>query len=217
MLRLVIMGPAGAGKGTVADKIKSEFKLAHIATGNMFRTEIRAQSELGLAAKAYIDAGKLVPDELTIAMVMKRLSQDDCINGFLLDGFPRTLNQAESLHEALMAKGDDLQSAINLKVDLDVLGTRIEGRRICPDCEAIYHLTNLPPLKEGVCDRCGSTLVQRSDDTREQLAVRLKEYEEVTKPVLTYYRELGIVADIDASASQDDVWQEVSSYLAGLR
>jgi len=215
--RLVIMGPAGAGKGTLAARIKDEYQLAHIATGNMFRTEIGAQSELGLKAKAYIDAGKLVPDELTIAMVMKRLSQDDCVNGFLLDGFPRTLKQAEALDEALAVKGDNLQSALNLVVDLDILVMRIEGRRICPSCDAIYHLKNSPPVKEGVCDRCGSLLVQRSDDTRAQLAVRLKEYEEVTKEVLTYYRDAGIAADIEASGTPDEVWHEMAAYLAGLK
>ena len=216
MKRLLIMGPAGAGKGTIAEKIKEEYRLAHVATGNMFRTEIAAKSELGSKAKEYIDAGKLVPDELTIAMVMKRLSQDDCVNGFLLDGFPRTLNQAEALSVALNEKGVDLQLAINLMVDEEVLGMRIEGRRICPTCDAIYHLKNSPPLREGICDRCGSELYQRSDDTREQLAVRLKEYEEITKPVLTYYRNLGIVADIEAAGTPDEVWQKVAVALADL-
>lgn len=210
------MGPAGAGKGTLADMIKNEFRLAHIATGNMFRTEIAEKSDLGVAAKEYIDGGKLVPDELTIAMVMKRMSKDDCVNGYLLDGFPRTLKQAEALSAALAAKGEDIQMAINLCVDPEVLGKRIEGRRICTSCDAIYHMTNTPPQEEGICDRCGSRLVQRSDDTREQLAVRLKEYEEVTKPVLAYYQKLGIVIDIDASATPDEVWQEVEGHLAGL-
>ena len=217
MRRLVIMGPAGAGKGTVASKIKSEYQVAHIATGNMFRSEIAAQSELGMAAKAFIDAGKLVPDELTISMVMKRLSQADCNNGFLLDGFPRTLKQAEALDAALSAKGEDLQLVLDLRIDLASLRARIEGRRICPNCEAIYNLITSPPQSAGVCDHCGRALIKRSDDTEEQLAVRLKEYEEVTKAVLTYYADLGIVARVDASATPEEVWCAVAAHLAGLK
>jgi len=212
-MRLVIMGPAGAGKGTLASKIKKHYQIAYLASGNMFRSEINQATELGLQAKAYMDQGKLVPDYLTNAMVMKRLSEPEYEQGFMLDGFPRTLYQAQTLQESLRSLGKEIELVVNLLVDYPTLVKRIVARRICPSCDAIYNVVYNPPLIDQICDICGTGLIHRSDDTEESLQVRLGEYHRSTEAVLLFYRDLQIVVDIDATDLPQAVWEEVYPFL----
>ncbi len=216
MINMLIMGPAGAGKGTMSEKIMEHYGITHISTGDMFREEMRNNTELGQAAKSYIEAGKLVPDEVTIAMVNSRISKGDCGEGYLLDGFPRSLAQAEAYD--LSVEGTDMavNTVVNLAIDRELLISRIENRRICRDCGAVYNLISSPSMVEGVCDRCGGELYQRVDDNRERLVVRMQEYENETEPVLDYYRAKGLVHDVDASLSIEEVWQQIDEILAGL-
>ena len=216
MINMLIMGPAGAGKGTMSEKIMEKYGITHISTGDMFREEMRNNTELGQAAKSYIEAGKLVPDEITIGMVNSRISRGDCGKGYLLDGFPRSLVQAEAYD--LSVEGTDMavNAVINLAIDSELLISRIENRRICKDCGAVYNLISSPSMVEGICDRCGGELYQRADDNRERLVVRMQEYENETAPVLDYYREKGLVHDVDASLTIEEVWQQIDEILAAL-
>lgn len=212
-MNILIMGPAGSGKGTMSDYIVKEFNIPHISTGDMLRENVKNQTLLGIQAKVLMDQGKLVPDDVVNAMVKERLLQDDCKNGFLMDGFPRTLNQAQALEEICATIGKPIDKVINLEVDFDALATRITGRRVCKNCKATYHITFNKPIVEGICDICGSPLVQRSDDTIEQLKVRLQEHEKNTKPALEFYGAKGLVQDIDASAPMETVWASIKSAL----
>ena len=212
-MNILIMGPAGSGKGTMSDYIVKEFNIPHISTGDMLRKNVKNQTQLGIQAKVLMDQGKLVPDDVVNAMVKERLLQDDCKNGFLMDGFPRTLNQAQALEEICATIGKPIDKVINLEVDFDALATRITGRRVCKNCKATYHITFNKPIVEGICDICGSPLVQRSDDTIEQLKVRLQEHEKNTKPALEFYGAKGLVQDIDASAPMETVWASIKSAL----
>ena len=212
-MNILIMGPAGSGKGTMSDYIVKEFNIPHISTGDMLRENVKNQTLLGIQAKVLMDQGKLVPDDVVNAMVKERLLQDDCKNGFLMDGFPRTLNQAQALEEICATIGKPIDKVINLEVDFDALATRITGRRVCKNCKATYHITFNKPIVEGICDICGSPLVQRSDDTIEQLKVRLQEHEKNTKPALEFYGAKGLVQDIDASAQMETVWASIKSAL----
>ena len=212
-MNILIMGPAGSGKGTMSDYIVKEFNIPHISTGDMLRENVKNQTQLGIQAKVLMDQGKLVPDDVVNAMVKERLLQDDCKNGFLMDGFPRTLNQAQALEEICATIGKPIDKVINLEVDFDALATRITGRRVCKNCKATYHITFNKPKVEGICDVCGSPLVQRSDDTIEQLKVRLQEHEKNTKPALEFYGAKGLVQDIDASAQMETVWASIKSAL----
>ena len=212
-MNILIMGPAGSGKGTMSDYIVKEFNIPHISTGDMLRENVKNQTLLGIQAKVLMDQGKLVPDDVVNAMVKERLLQDDCKNGFLMDGFPRTLNQAQALEEICATIGKPIDKVINLEVDFDALATRITGRRVCKNCKATYHITFNKPKVEGICDVCGSPLVQRSDDTIEQLKVRLQEHEKNTKPALEFYGAKGLVQDIDASAQMETVWASIKSAL----
>ena len=212
-MNILIMGPAGSGKGTMSDYIVKEFNIPHISTGDMLRENVKNQTPLGIQAKVLMDQGKLVPDDVVNAMVKERLLQDDCKNGFLMDGFPRTLNQAQALEEICATIGKPIDKVINLEVDFDALATRITGRRVCKNCKATYHITFNKPKVEGICDVCGSPLVQRSDDTIEQLKVRLQEHEKNTKPALEFYGAKGLVQDIDASAPMETVWARINSAL----
>ena len=208
-MNIMLMGVAGSGKGTMAAKLLEKYDIPHISTGNMFRAAIAAQTESGKLVQSYIESGKLVPDEVTIAMVEERLKQDDCLKGYLLDGFPRTLPQAE-VFEFMAAKiNHPVQAVINLTVQLEDLAPRITGRRTCEKCGQIYNIHNLPPKVEGICDVCGGNLKHRKDDTIEQLTVRLNEHENNTKPVLAFYRKHGLVHDVDASRSVDVVFNEI--------
>ena len=187
------MGPPGAGKGTAAKQLQSALGLVHISTGDMFREAIKEGTELGKLAKSFIDQGNLVPDDVTIGIVKERLSKDDCANGFLLDGFPRTLVQAEALEKISKEINRPIDVVVNLDCDQAELVRRISGRRVCKNCGAPYHVTSMKPKVEGVCDKCGGTLIQRPDDNEEALKVRLHHYVESTKPLLEFYSKLGLL------------------------
>lgn len=212
-MNLLIMGPAGSGKGTMSEKIANKFNIAHISTGDMFRAAISNQTPVGVEAKSYIDEGKLVPDDVTNRMVKERIMMDDCDNGYLLDGYPRNLAQAHAFNEVAYQIDKPLDFVINLTLDYEVLVDRITGRRLCPDCGAIYHIKSNKPKVEGICDVCGGKLYQRSDDTEEKLKVRYDEYLNQTEPVIEFYREQGLVHDIDADQSIEDVWKAIEEFL----
>lgn len=217
MINMLIMGPAGAGKGTMSEKIEELYHITHISTGDMFREELRNNTELGQKARGYMEAGKLVPDEVTIAMVNSRLERGDCGNGYLLDGFPRSLAQATAYDQTVEGTSMTVNIVINLAIEDELLISRIENRRVCRDCGAVYNLISQPSMVEGVCDKCGGELYQRADDNRERLLVRMQEYRNETEPVLDYYREKGLVVDVDASQSIEEVWQDIQDVLAGLQ
>lgn len=212
-MNLLIMGPAGSGKGTMSEKIANKFNIAHISTGDMFRAAISNQTPVGVEAKSYIDEGKLVPDDVTNRMVKERIMMDDCVDGYLLDGYPRNLAQAHAFNEVAYQIDKPLDFVINLTLDYEVLVDRITGRRLCPDCGAIYHIKSNKPKVEGICDVCGGKLYQRSDDTEEKLKVRYDEYLNQTEPVIEFYREQGLVHDIDADQPIEDVWKAIEEFL----
>ena len=210
---IILMGPPGAGKGTLAKQLKDELNLVHISTVDMFRDAIKAQTELGKLAQNYINRGDLVPDDVTIGLVRERLSQDDCANGFLLDGFPRTLPQAEALSEMTKEISREIDVVVNLDCDNKELVRRISGRRVCRNCGAPYHIVTLKPKKEGVCDLCGGELYQRKDDNEEALKVRLEHYVQDTKPLLDYYANKGLLESFDSLVGKDQLFDEVTSFL----
>ncbi|MCI5938343.1 MAG: adenylate kinase [Bacilli bacterium] len=212
-MKLIIMGPPGAGKGTQAALIKNTLNIPHISTGDMFREAIKNETPLGVEAKRYIDNGELVPDSVTIGLVRERLSNKDCQKGFLLDGFPRTIPQAKALDEILKDLNLNLDAVINIAVDDNVLVDRIVGRRVCPKCKAGYHITNLKPKVDGICDVCGEKLVQRKDDTEETVKNRLNVYANQTKPLLEYYDSYGIVKTIDGVGDIDVIFNNIKSSL----
>ena len=210
---IILMGPPGAGKGTLAKQLMSAFDLVHISTGDMFREAIKAGTELGKLAKSYIDHGDLVPDEVTIGIVKERLGQDDCAKGFLLDGFPRTLPQAEALKKLSMEVNRPIEVVINLDCDNQELIRRISGRRVCKNCGAPYHIVTLKPKVEGVCDICGGPLYQRADDNEEALKVRLEHYVQSTKPLLDFYASEGLLKSFDSLVGKDQLFDQVSEFL----
>lgn len=216
-MNILIMGPAGAGKGTMSESILRQYDIPHISTGDMLRENVRNHTKLGEEAKSYMDAGKLVPDDVINAMVEDRLKQQDCEKGYLLDGFPRTLVQAQAFEKIEESTGKHVQCVLALEVEFDALCERITGRRVCPKCGAIYHTATKPSKIEGVCDICGGPLQQRKDDTVEQLKVRMDEYEKSTKPVIDFYEERGVVTHIDASKSRDLVFAQVQETLEKIR
>lgn len=209
MLRAVLLGPPGAGKGTQAVRLVEKYEIPHISTGDIFRKNIKEGTELGKKAQEYMNAGALVPDELVVDLVKDRLQQDDCKNGFLLDGFPRTIFQAEKLDEFLSESNLKMDIVINLKVEKEALIKRLTGRRVCKDCGASYHIVNIPPKKEGVCDICGGELIQRKDDNIETVDNRINVYEEQTAPLIGYYKEAGSLVDFDGEASLDEVFDAI--------
>lgn len=209
MLRAVLLGPPGAGKGTQAVRLVEKYEIPHISTGDIFRKNIKEGTELGKKAQEYMNAGALVPDELVVDLVKDRLQQDDCKNGFLLDGFPRTIFQAEKLDEFLSESNLKMDIVINLKVETEALIKRLTGRRVCKDCGASYHIVNIPPKKEGVCDICGGELIQRKDDNIETVENRINVYEEQTAPLIGYYKEAGSLVDFDGEASLDEVFDAI--------
>jgi len=213
-MNIFIMGAPGSGKGTFSSKIKEEYNLNHISTGDIFRANISQGTELGLQAKAYAEQGKLVPDEITNKMVKDYLATlSDKKNGYLLDGYPRTLDQAKAFEE--MTDGTDLAVDVILAMDVptDVLTRRITGRRTCKDCGEIYNIYSKPTKVEGVCDRCGGELTQRKDDNEESLKVRLDEYSNNTEPVIDYYEKKNMVSHINSDASMDEIWSSVKEAL----
>ena len=212
-MRAILLGPPGAGKGTQAETIVNEFSIPHISTGDIFRKNIKEGTALGKKAMEYMDKGKLVPDELTIELVKDRLLQDDCKNGFLLDGFPRTINQADALEDALESMGQKLYYVINIMVRKELLVERAVGRRICKDCGQTYHMTFNKPSKEGVCDNCGGVLLQRKDDTKETVENRINVYMEQTEPLIDYYTKKGIIINIDGEKPIEQVGKDIISKL----
>lgn len=215
-MNILIMGPAGAGKGTMSDLILQAYDIPHISTGDMLRENVANGTELGKEAKSYMDAGKLVPDDVINAMVEKRLQEPDCQKGYLLDGFPRTLVQAKAFEEIAAKIGKPVEAVLALEVDFEILKERVTGRRVCPKCGAIYHISNFPPKVEGVCDKCGRPLKQRADDTVEKLTQRMKEYDASTKPVIDFYDEKGVVTHLDASQKPDVVFGRIKEALAKI-
>jgi adenylate kinase len=209
------MGPPGAGKGTQAEHIVAEFRIPHISTGDAFRLAMREGTPLGKKAKEYVDQGLLVPDEITNGIVKERLQQDDCERGFLLDGFPRTIPQAEALENMLAELGRRIDHVINLKVDRNLLLARLTGRRICKSCGATYHVMFHPPKTEGVCDKCDGELYQRSDDTEEKVGTRLDEYVNKTAPLLDFYRSKGLLREVDGERPIEQVTADIFSLLRG--
>ena len=213
-MKIVMLGAPGAGKGTNAERICSKYKIPHISTGDIFRENIKNGTELGKKAKSYMDQGNLVPDELTCDLVMDRINQDDCKNGFVLDGFPRTMPQAEALTKALEAKGEKMDYAINVVISDEEIVKRMSGRRSCPNCGAVYHLVNLPPIKEGICDKCGAELITRKDDNLESLTVRLQEYHKNTQPVIEYYEKQGVVTHVDGNHKLEDSFKAIDDIIS---
>lgn len=214
-MNILFMGPPGAGKGTQAEVIVNQFGIPHISTGDAFRLAIKQGTPVGLKAKEYMDQGLLVPDDVTVGIVRERLQQSDCEKGFLLDGFPRTLSQAESLEELLGGLGKQLDHVINLKVDRNKLLARLTGRRLCKACGATYHVIFNPPVQEGVCDKCGGELYQRSDDNEESVGTRLDEYINKTAPLLKFYEDKGLLRQVDGEQEIGAVSAEIVSILRG--
>lgn len=202
---LVLLGPPGVGKGTQAERIQKEMKLAHVASGDLFRENMSNETELGVLAKTYIDKGDLVPDEVTIAMVKDRIQRPDCAHGVLFDGFPRTLPQAEELDKMLADDGYRLDGVLYLYASDEVLVKRLSGRRICRNCQAPYHVVFNPPAKEGVCDVCGGELYQRDDDKPETVLARLQVYHNQTAPLIDYYRQAGLLKEVDGVGDMETI------------
>lgn len=214
-MKILLMGPPGAGKGTQAENLVQTFSIPHISTGDMFRAAVKEGTPLGKQAKACMDSGKLVPDEVTIGIVRERLAKDDCKDGFLLDGFPRTVPQAEALDKILDDLDTKLDKVLNIEVPSEDLIERAVGRRICKSCGATYHIKFNPPDTENVCDNCGGELYQRNDDNEQTMSNRLAVYEEQTKPLIDYYKRAGIYVAIDGRKSIDEVTKNLVEILKG--
>lgn len=213
-MRLLIMGRPGAGKGTQAANIKEYYGIPHISTGDMFRAAIKEGTELGKLAKNYMDKGALVPDEVTIGIVKERLLKDDCKKGFLLDGFPRNVLQAEALDSFMKEQGISLDAVLDVNVDASILIRRIVGRRICKTCGATYHIDFNKPKKEGICDNCGTPLIQRADDTIETAGSRLEVYDKQTAPLLAYYEKQNLLKTVNGDQELNKVFEDIKAVLA---
>ncbi|HHW43343.1 MAG: adenylate kinase [Thermoanaerobacteraceae bacterium] len=212
-MKLLIMGPPGAGKGTQAEMLVKELQITHISTGDMFRAAIKEGTEMGKKAKEYMDKGELVPDAVVVGMVKDRLQKPDCEKGFLLDGFPRTLAQAEALDDTLKTMGIALDAVINIAVPRDKLMARLTGRRVCRNCGASYHILFNPPEVEGKCNSCGGELYQRSDDNEEAVANRLDVYEAQTQPLIEYYQGKGLLKNINGDQEIKKVLEDILASL----
>ena len=212
-MKIIMLGAPGAGKGTQAKQIADKYSIPHISTGDIFRANIKNGTELGKKAKQYMDQGALVPDELTCDLVMDRIQQDDCRNGFVLDGFPRTIPQAEALDAALGKINEKMDYAIDVDVPDENIVNRMSGRRACLNCGATYHLISIPPKVEGICDRCGSEIVLREDDKPETVQKRLKVYHEQTQPLIDYYKNQGILKSVDGTQPMDEVFKAIVTIL----
>lgn len=215
-MNLVLMGLPGAGKGTQAERIVEKYDIPHISTGDMFRAAMKEETELGLQAKSFIDKGELVPDEVTIGIVRERLGKNDCQKGFLLDGFPRTVAQADALEGILTDLNKQIDYVINIEVNKDILMERLTGRRICKQCGSTYHLVFNPPASEGECDKCGGELYQRADDNEETVANRLEVNLKQTEPLLNFYNDKGYLRNINGEQDIDQVFVDVNQLLGGL-
>ena len=212
-MKIIMLGAPGAGKGTQAKKIAEKYQIPHISTGDIFRANIKGGTELGMKAKTFMDQGMLVPDEITIGMLMDRIGQEDCINGYVLDGFPRTIPQAESLTKALAERGEKVDYAINVDVPDENIINRMSGRRACLGCGATYHITFNPPVKEGICDTCGQERVLRDDDKPETVKKRLDVYHQQTQPLIDYYKNAEVLAEVDGTQPMDAVFQGIVEIL----
>ena len=212
-MKIIMLGAPGAGKGTQAKMIAEKYQIPHVSTGDIFRANIKNGTELGKKAKEYMDQGLLVPDELTCDLVMDRIQQDDCKNGFVLDGFPRTIPQAEALDAALTKIGEKMDYAIDVDVPDENIVSRMSGRRACLDCGATYHIVSLPPKTEGKCDHCGSDLVLRDDDKPETVQKRLTVYHEQTQPLIDYYKNQGILKSVDGTQPMEAVFTAITDIL----
>lgn len=208
-MRLVLLGPPGVGKGTQAAAIVKRYNIPHISTGDIFRANIKEGTELGKKAKEYMDKGLLVPDEIVVSIVKDRLSKDDCKNGFLLDGFPRTIEQAEALDEELKNMGIKLDKVVNIYADKEILIERATGRRICKKCGATYHIKFNTPKVENICDIDGGELFQRDDDNEKTVATRIEVYQKQTEPLIEYYTKKGIILNVDGTKPIDEVFETI--------
>ena len=212
-MKIIMLGAPGAGKGTQAKQIAGKYSIPHISTGDIFRANIKNGTELGKKAKEYMDQGLLVPDELTVKILLDRVAQPDCANGYVLDGFPRTIPQAEVLDKALTELNDKIDYAINVDVPDENIVKRMSGRRACVACGATYHIEHIPPKKEGVCDKCGEPLILRDDDKPETVLNRLKVYHDQTQPLIDFYTGKGVLKSVDGTVDMQDVFASIVAIL----
>lgn len=212
-MKIIMLGAPGAGKGTQAKMIAEKYSLPHISTGDIFRANIKNGTELGIEAKSYMDKGQLVPDELTVKILLDRVAKDDCKNGYVLDGFPRTIPQAKVLEDALNKTGEKIDFAINVDVPDENIIKRMSGRRACVNCGATYHIVNVPPKKEGICDKCGSELILRDDDKEETVKNRLTVYHDQTQPLIDFYSERNVLKNVDGTLDMMDVFKAITNIL----
>ena len=214
-MKIIMLGAPGAGKGTHAKGIVAKYKIPTISTGDIFRQNIKEGTELGKKAKGYMDAGELVPDELVCDLVVDRLAKDDCKDGYILDGFPRTIPQAEALTEALKKQGTAIDYALDIEMEDQAIIDRMAGRRVCAKCGATFHVVNIPPKKEGICDKCGKELVIRKDDEPETVKKRLEVYHEQTAPLIDYYKNEGILRVVDGTTGLEQGFKDICAILDG--
>ncbi len=210
-MKIIMLGAPGAGKGTQAKMIADKYEIPHVSTGDIFRANIKNGTELGMEAKSYMDKGQLVPDELTVKILLDRVAQEDCKKGYVLDGFPRTIPQAEVLDKALTELNDKIDYAINVDVPDENIVRRMSGRRACVNCGATYHVVHIPPKTEGVCDRCGNELILRDDDKEETVKNRLGIYHEQTQPLIDYYTAKGVLKNVDGTQDMQVVFDNIIS------
>jgi adenylate kinase len=216
-MRIILLGPPGAGKGTQAKSISNKFSIPHVSTGDIFRKNISEKTPLGIEAKKHIDKGHLVPDKLTIDIIKDRLSNEDCSNGFLLDGYPRTVNQAEALETLLEEEGNRIDTALLIKVPREFILTRMTGRRVCLTCGASYHITFNPPEMDEKCNLCGSVVVQRADDSEETVSERLDIYDAQTQPLIKYYGDKNSLSVVDGTQAINSVFENICSILGAIK
>ncbi|MBW6410399.1 adenylate kinase [Clostridium weizhouense] len=212
-MKIVLLGPPGAGKGTQAKSISNRYSIPHISTGDIFRKNISENTPLGVEAKRYMDNGQLVPDEVTINMVKDRLQEEDCLGGYLLDGFPRTVAQANALNDFLVNKEKQLDTSLLIEVPSDFILERMTGRRVCPSCGASYHIKFNPPTNDGKCDLCGSEVIQRKDDTVETVKERLDVYENQTQPLIEFYKNKNLLSVVDGTKAINEVFKSICKML----
>jgi adenylate kinase len=212
-MKIIMLGAPGAGKGTQAKMIADKYSIPHVSTGDIFRANIKNGTELGMEAKKYMDQGQLVPDELTVKILLDRVAQDDCRNGYVLDGFPRTIPQAEVLDEALTKLGESIDYAINVDVPDQNIINRMSGRRACVACGATYHIVHIPTKVEGICDRCGAQLILRDDDKPETVKKRLDVYHTQTQPLIDFYTAKGVLKEVDGTRDMKDVFADIVKIL----
>lgn len=212
-MKIIMLGAPGAGKGTQAKMIAEKYQIPHISTGDIFRANIKNGTELGREAKTYMDKGELVPDELTVRILLDRVAQPDCEKGYVLDGFPRTIPQAEVLDQELVKRNEKIDYAINVEVPDENIVRRMSGRRACVSCGATYHIVHIPPKKEGICDKCGNELILRDDDKEETVKNRLGVYHDQTQPLIEYYGAKGVLRSVDGTIDMMDVFKRITDIL----